>query len=165
MLERRLSFFLILLTFCLLILGGIVHNTGSSLACPDWPLCYGSVMPPMKGGVAIEHSHRLLASTVGLLTLILAFVIHKRKRERRLRELSLVACVLVIFQGVLGGLTVLYRLPDLVSTAHLGTSLLFFALIIRIHLRLTPTSRAAFLTPREKWALSAVTALVYLQSL
>src|SRR6266498_3167708 len=59
-------------TYLLILIGGLVHGTGSSLACPDWPTCYGSLMPKMEGGVLIEHSHRLAAGTVVILTLALA---------------------------------------------------------------------------------------------
>jgi heme A synthase len=52
-------------TFLLLLIGGLVNPTGSSLACPDWPLCHGSAFPEMTGGVFFEHSHRLAATTVG----------------------------------------------------------------------------------------------------
>ncbi|MBI2083697.1 MAG: protoheme IX farnesyltransferase [Deltaproteobacteria bacterium] len=129
---RFLTRTLILLTFCLILLGGVVHNTDSSLACPDWPTCYGSLMPPMKGNIAIEHGHRLLASAVGFLTIILTALLWKKSKSRSLKWMGISALFLVIFQGVLGGITVLYQLPDLVSTAHLGTSLLFFSLLIII---------------------------------
>src|SRR5690348_558407 len=76
--AHRLAKILVVLIFGLLLLGGIVHNTGSSLACPDWPTCYGSLMPKMEGGVAIEHSHRLFAATVGLLTIVLAFLLYRQ---------------------------------------------------------------------------------------
>src|SRR6187431_1520976 len=59
-------------TFLLILIGGLVHGTGSSLACPDWPTCYGSLMPKMEGGVLVEHSHRLAAGTVVIMTLVLA---------------------------------------------------------------------------------------------
>src|SRR4029450_2465246 len=59
-------------TYLLILIGGLVHGTGSSLACPDWPTCYGSLMPKMEGGVLIEHSHRLAAGTVVIMTLALA---------------------------------------------------------------------------------------------
>ncbi|MBI2980724.1 MAG: protoheme IX farnesyltransferase [Deltaproteobacteria bacterium] len=130
---RFLTWALILLTFCLILLGGVVHTTDSSLACPDWPTCYGSLMPEMKGNVAVEHGHRLLASAVGFLTIILTILLWKK--ERPLRWLGLAALGLVIFQGILGGITVLYQLPDPVSTAHLGTSMLFFAVLIVIAAR------------------------------
>src|SRR5512140_2903323 len=69
------------LTFCLLIVGGLVHNTRSSLACPDWPLCFGSAFPKMEGGVLVEHSHRLLATTVGLGTIGLLIGLWRRARR------------------------------------------------------------------------------------
>ena len=59
-------------TYLLILIGGLVHGTGSSLACPDWPTCYGTLMPKMEGGVLVEHSHRLAAGTVMILTLVLA---------------------------------------------------------------------------------------------
>src|SRR5215212_11920442 len=62
-------------TFLLILIGGLVHGTGSSLACPDWPTCYGTFFPKMEGGVLVEHSHRLAAGTVGISTLLLATII------------------------------------------------------------------------------------------
>jgi heme A synthase len=138
---RRYALGLLGLTFCLLIVGGLVHNTRSSLACPDWPLCFGSAFPKMEGGVLVEHSHRLLATSVGLGTIGLLFGLLRRARrsgERDLPRLGALALALVIAQGMLGGLTVLYRLPTLVSTAHLAVSMLFFSLLILINLRLRP---------------------------
>src|SRR3954451_10318022 len=65
------------LTFALVVLGGIVHNTGSSLACPDWPLCNGTAFPKMAGAILIEHGHRLTAfavvmGTLGILAMLIA---------------------------------------------------------------------------------------------
>lgn len=133
---RLISFITIILTFLLVNLGGYVHNTESSLACPDWPLCYGQVFPNMEGGILIEHSHRLLASLVGLMTIFILILHFKKKNENPfLFKVSLSALALVIFQGVLGGLTVIFKLPTLVSTAHLATSMLFFGILIFIHHR------------------------------
>ena len=69
-------------TYLLILIGGLVHGTGSSLACPDWPTCYGSLMPKMEGGVLVEHSHRLAAGTVVILTLALAAMLTRRARTR-----------------------------------------------------------------------------------
>ena len=122
---RGLILLNILLTIILISLGGFVHNTGASLACPDWPLCYGEVLPVMEGSVLIEHSHRLLASLVGFITILI--VIFAKKSKPVIFGASIGALILVIFQGVLGGMTVLFQLPTIVSTAHLATSMLFLA--------------------------------------
>src|SRR3954454_1023710 len=69
---HRLAVVTAVATYLLILIGGLVHGTGSSLACPDWPTCYGTFMPKMEGGVLVEHSHRLAAGTVVILTLVLA---------------------------------------------------------------------------------------------
>src|SRR5216683_686671 len=66
---RRLAAAAAFLTLVLIVAGGLVTNTDSGLACPDWPTCFGSPMPHMVGGVAVEHTHRLIATAVGLCTL------------------------------------------------------------------------------------------------
>ncbi len=161
---RVLSLFLVVVTFFLILVGGIVHNTDSSLACPDWPLCYGSLMPEMTGNVAVEHSHRLLATLVGLLTIGLAIGLARGRSVSPSEKLmGIFAVILVAFQGLLGGLTVIYQLPTLVSTAHLATSLLFFSLLIVLSYRLfhPEVAPSSFL---KRWTFpSVVTLLLYIQ--
>jgi len=162
MTEHRFAVALVVLTFLLILWGGVVHNTGSSLACPDWPTCYGSLMPPMsmmKGGIAIEHGHRLLASAVGLATILLSVLLAKKRKDLRLW--GFLAVFLVVFQGVLGGITVIYRLPTAVSTMHLATSFVFFALVIFLAWRTSPAGRVG---PLRFSYVSLVALLVYLQS-
>jgi len=181
---RRLAAVAALLTVVLIVAGGVVTNTDSGLACPDWPTCFGSAMPKMVGNVAVEHTHRLIAIAVGLCTVALVILTLRRARQTNLAlllagfavlilgasfwagrvkhvsdslpvaavflvalgyagcawviararetdaKLATGALALVMFQGLLGGLTVLYRLPTLVLVMHLGTSMLFLSLAV-----------------------------------
>ena len=164
MFEQRFAAGTAVLTFLLLLVGGIVHGTGSSLACPDWPTCYGTFFPEMKGGIFFEHSHRILGAGVGFLTVVLAVLVWRRREDRSLRYLSLGAVLLVIFQGVLGGLTVIYKLPAAVSSAHLATSMIFFSLLIVMAFRLGEAGEgvAAPAPGARKWA-GLAGLVVYLQ--
>jgi heme A synthase len=132
--THRFALLTAALTWLLLLVGGIVHGTGSSLACPDWPLCFGQFFPTMEGNVLVEHGHRLFASAVGLCTIALCISALRdgKRAHARVPALAIFALLLVIFQGVLGGLTVIYRLPTLISWAHLCTSMLFFATVITV---------------------------------
>jgi cytochrome c oxidase assembly protein subunit 15 len=136
---HRYAKFVSAATVLLIVAGGLVTSTGSGLAVPDWPTSYGWNMFtfPMKhmvGGIFYEHGHRLIASAVGMLTIVLAFWIWKTERRRWMRVLGFTALAAVCVQGLLGGLTVLYFLPTPVSTAHAGLAQIFFCLTIAIAL-------------------------------
>lgn len=122
-------------TFLLLLAGGTVNPTGSSLACPDWPTCHGSFFPAMRDGVQFEHTHRLVATAVGLMTVALAVTLW---RVKGFRMLGVAALGMVVLQGVLGGLTVLLKLPMAVSAGHLALSMLVFCYFIYLSFRLWP---------------------------
>src|SRR5438270_1396675 len=98
-------------TFVLLFVGGLVTSTGSALAVPDWPLSFGQVFPPMVGGVLYEHGHRMIAASIGFLTILLSIGLWRTGAPRVVKVLSLWAVGVVCAQGLLGGLTVLLRLP------------------------------------------------------
>jgi cytochrome c oxidase assembly protein subunit 15 len=120
----------ILLAFCTLLLvvaGGLVTSRDAGLSVPDWPLSYGKLMPPMEGGILYEHGHRMVATTVGLLTIVSMIWLFRSDRRRWLKWLGAIALAAVILQGVLGGLTVILLLPWWISTAHACLAQLFFS--------------------------------------
>ena len=115
-------------TFLLIIAGGLVTSTGSGLSVPDWPLSFGQFFPKMEGGVLFEHGHRLIAGTVGGMTVVLAVWIWLTEIRRELRVLAAFAVGVVCLQGLLGGLTVLLKLPPSVSVAHACLGQIFFSI-------------------------------------
>jgi heme a synthase len=117
-------------TLVLLAAGGLVTSTGSGLAVPDWPLSFGQVFPEMRGGVLFEHGHRLVAATVGLMTVILAIWFGRREPRPAVRRLAYLALAAVVMQGLLGGLTVLLRLPTSVSVAHACLAQIVFGIVV-----------------------------------
>jgi heme A synthase len=140
MLEHRLAKLAAAATFVLLVIGGMVNPTGSSLACPEPTLvCHGQLFPPMVGGVLYEHGHRLVAMTVGLLQILLTVLLVRRSQ---LRALGWILLGLVIAQGALGAITVQYKLPWFVSTGHLLLGMSYFAALIYTAFRTRPAPSA-----------------------
>ncbi len=129
---HRLAVLTAAATLLLLLVGGLVTSTGSGLAVPDWPLSFGRFFPPMVGGVLFEHGHRMAATLVGCLTLVLAWSIVVRDPRPSVRALGLLAPLAVVVQGVLGGVTVLYKLPLAVSVAHACLGQIFFCLTVAL---------------------------------
>ena len=125
-------------TLLLICAGGLVTSTESGLAVPDWPLSYGMLMPPMVGGILIEHGHRMIASGVGCLTLILCGWLLKTEPRRFVRRLGLLAVAAVCFQGLLGGLNVLWLQPKAVLLGHACLAQGFFCLVVSIALFTSP---------------------------
>ncbi len=125
------------LAFCTLLLvvaGGTVTSRDAGLSVPDWPLSYGKIMPPMEGGILYEHGHRMIATMVGLFTIVSMVWLFRVEKRRWLRILGVIALLAVIAQGVLGGLTVLLLLPWYISSAHASLAQLFFSTTVAITL-------------------------------
>ena len=132
-------------TFLLIIAGALVTGNDAGLAVPDWPLSYGSLTPPMVGGIFYEHGHRMVASFVGFLTVILAIWLWKKDDRPFVRRLGWIALAVVVTQGVLGGITVLFFLPAPISVMHACLAQAFFCVV----------SSLALLTS-ESWKLGSI---------
>jgi heme a synthase len=127
----------VLWSFCTLFLvvaGGLVTSKDAGLSVPDWPLSYGKLMPPMEGNIFYEHGHRMVATTVGLLTIGMAIWLMRAEPRRWLKNLGWISLAAVIAQGMLGGMTVLFMLPKPVSIGHACLAQLFFSTTVAIAL-------------------------------
>lgn len=123
-------------TALLILVGGIVRLSDSGLGCgPEgaglegWPLCGGRVLPILDANMIVEYSHRTLASIVGILALVVAYLAFKRREGRSAEnQLAITAAALVIFEGILGGLTVEHGLEAALVAIHLGISMFILAI-------------------------------------
>jgi len=119
-------------TFFLIIAGALVTSNDAGLATSDWPLSNGEFLPPMVGNMFYEHGHRMIATTVGLLTIGLAIYVRLKEKRIWIWRLALFALIAVIAQGILGGLTVKMNLPLPVSSAHATLAQLFFCTTVSL---------------------------------
>lgn len=177
--ARRLArgfFALAGLTYALIVLGALVRAHGAGLACPDWPLCFGDVIPQLDFKVAFEFGHRVVAGSVALLFAGLAWTTLRRPAlGPALRPALAIAALLLAVQIVLGGLTVLQLLATWTVTSHLVTGNAFALALVLIGRRLrelagrgaelgpAPSTAAIPAGPVERTATSAVAALLALQ--
>lgn len=145
---HRSATFLAGATFILIIAGALVTSNDAGLSVPDWPTSFGTFrMPRMVGGVKWEHGHRMIAGTVGLLTILLALWLWRREPRAWLRKLGGIAVLAVIAQAVLGGITVLFFLPIGVSVGHATLAQLFFCITVSLALFTGPDWR----WPERPW--------------
>ncbi len=155
-------------TLALMAIGAATRVMNAGLACPDWPLCYGQVIPSqqMNLQVFLEWFHRLDASLIGFSTIILVGLAwwNRTKLPKWLPWACTFALALIVFQGVLGGLTVTQLLRFDIVTAHLGTALLFFGTLIAINFSLSSYQGTATVGKLTGVSIIA-TVLVYLQCL
>jgi cytochrome c oxidase assembly protein subunit 15 len=132
---HRYATFVAFCTFLLIIAGALVTGNDAGLSVPDWPTSFGSFrMPRMVGGVRFEHGHRMIAGTVGILTMLLALWLWLKDSRRWVRRLGGVAVSAVVAQAVLGGITVLFYLPVVISVSHAALAQIFFCLTFSLAL-------------------------------
>ncbi|MFN6563204.1 MAG: COX15/CtaA family protein [Nostoc sp. ChiSLP01] len=165
---RRLVWRMCIATLILMAIGSATRVMNAGLACPDWPLCYGELVPAkqMNFQVFLEWFHRLDAALIGVSAIALFGLSwwHRRSLPSWLPWASTFALFLIVFQGVLGGLTVTELLRFDIVTAHLGTALLFFTTLLIIGTALTPYQGTGTVG-KLPWVGLTAAVLVYLQSL
>jgi cytochrome c oxidase assembly protein subunit 15 len=146
---HRFAVFAAVCTFMLVFAGGLVTSTGSAMAVPSWPLDAGHLVPQhWNPGVVFEWGHRAIAGTVSILTFLLALWTWMVERRAWLRYTALGAAGLVVFQAVLGGMTVLFDLPLTFAVAHAMTGQAFFCLMVSIALFTSPRWESIEAAPR-----------------
>lgn len=135
------------LVFSLIVLliffGGHVKSTNSGLSVPDWPNTYGHFMfsfplDRMIGGIFWEHSHRMIASVVGILTFVLNIWVWRVEKRKWVKNLALAASIAVLVQGAFGGLTVLLYLPVWTSSIHGTLAQSYLCMVLILALALSP---------------------------
>ncbi|WP_008316773.1 COX15/CtaA family protein [Leptolyngbya sp. PCC 6406] len=165
---RRLVWKLAIATLALMAVGSATRVMNAGLACPDWPLCYGQLVPrqQMNFQVFLEWFHRLDAALIGLMSLWFAAQTWWCRHDlpRWLPGAALGAVSLILIQGGLGGLTVTQLLRFDIVTAHLGTALAFFITLLVIGLGLTPHQGLGTAGSLKGWG-GLATGLVYIQCL
>jgi cytochrome c oxidase assembly protein subunit 15 len=133
--AARLGLATTVLMFGLIVIGSVVRTTGSGLACPDWPLCHGQLIPPFQFNVLIEWFHRLVALLVSLLlAATVGFSVANRQVRARLGGLAALAVLLLLVQILLGALTVWKLLHPSVVSSHLAVALLLFTTMLVLSL-------------------------------
>lgn len=165
---RRLVWKIAIATLLLMAVGSATRVMNAGLACPDWPLCYGQLIPTrqMNLQVFLEWFHRLDAGLIGISAIALSGLSwwYRQELPRWLPWATTFALFLIVFQGILGGLTVTQLLRFDIVTAHLGTALLFFSTLIIIGTALTPY-QATKTAGKLSWLGLSAAILVYLQSI
>jgi heme a synthase len=129
---HRFAVFVVLWTILLLIAGALVTSNDAALSVPDWPLSYGTLTPPMVGGVVYEHSHRLIAACLGIFALLLAIVLWVADERQWLRWFGVIAVLGVIVQAILGGQVVIQLLHYWLPVIHACFAQIVFAAVLSI---------------------------------
>ena len=124
---KFLAIFSAIGVYILIVLGGITTQTGSGMACPDWPLCFGEFFPNLNTNVIIEMTHRYVATFVGFLILFTFILAYRNHRTSKFLVISSgISLILVALQGYIGMLTVTSILDPAIVTLHLALSTALF---------------------------------------
>jgi heme a synthase len=129
---HKFAVFVVLWTVFLLVAGALVTSNEAALSVPDWPLSFGKVFPPMHGGVFYEHSHRVIAAILGLLSLVLVTWVWLKDGRRWLRWFCAAVVLGIVAQGILGGQVVIQLLHYWLPVMHACFAQIVFASLLGI---------------------------------
>lgn len=146
---KWISLLATVITWPLIAFGAIVRLKGAGLACPDWPLCYGQVIPPPGFEILLEVGHRFVAVVLGLCIILMVWVSFRNKSYNQYKTIMASCLGLVLFQGFLGGLTVIYQLWPPIVVAHLIGGNLLLAVLVYSTYRLFVEDEQVF--TRKAW--------------
>jgi cytochrome c oxidase assembly protein subunit 15 len=129
---HRFAVFTVCWTVLLLTAGALVTSNDAALAVPDWPKSFGTWTPHMVGGVFYEHSHRVIAGGLGVLTLVLAVLIWVKEERRWLRWFAVIAVGGIVAQAILGGQVVIQLLHYWLPVMHACFAQIMFGALLSI---------------------------------
>ena len=169
--TRRLSKLIVFLTLLLIFVGALIKSHEVGLSVPDWPTSYGKQMfsfplSEMVGGIFYEHGHRVFATIVGFLTLLQFIAISFTSHPSWIKKMGLAALILVIAQGLFGGMTVIFFLPPSISIIHGVLAQTFFVSTIFIAYSLSESRKSKREAPfplSVRRAAVSLTLLVFVQ--
>lgn len=148
------------LLFLLLVWGNLVAGLKAGLACPDWPLCHGKIVPPLRLDIWMEFLHRVIAAVAGV-SLVALCVSRFRAYRGRARAVPAVAILLLFSEAAMGGLVVLLELPAQLTTVHFVTGLAVFVLAYYMMLFDGTGKEASFARPGLQLLFLGMGALVF----
>ncbi|HEU5316932.1 MAG TPA: COX15/CtaA family protein [Chloroflexota bacterium] len=137
---RVLTLATTLITIFAAFMGSYVRGNGAGLACPDWPLCYGQVVPEFDWWIFLEWFHRMVVGLVSLMVLAATALIWWKRMPERLLSLATVGMLLA--QAVMGGLTVILKTDPIIVAVHQGMAFVFFACVVWLTVRVFSHSAA-----------------------
>lgn len=144
---------LVIAVLFLIALGGSVRIMKAGLACPDWPLCFGDIIPDYHPQVYFEFMHRVMAGLVSIVAVTLQVFLFRSRAPRSLKVLGAFALVLLLTQVVFGGLTVLLLLKSYVVLTHLMLGTGFFLTLLWMFLSIRAQERATLERVGPRWLL------------